>query len=93
MRGFKSIFCKDSCVSYISGSSEDFGENDSSQAISTVIKCGHCELQQMVLILQSTQIQQAGGMNGNNNLIKYRMEATGNYFGQQRCKKDLYGTD
>ncbi len=46
-------------VSYISGSSEDLGEDDSCQAIPAVVQCGNNQLQKMVLVLQGAQVQQA----------------------------------
>lgn len=46
-------------LSYVSGSSEDLGEDDSCQTVTTVIQCGSDQLQKMVLVLQSTQVQQA----------------------------------
>lgn len=60
---------RESCVDpYISSSSEE--QNDLSQTIITVIHCGECQLQQVLLILQTTQVQQPDRANGNKELIK-----------------------
>lgn len=61
---------RESCVDpYISGSGEDFGQNDSSQTISTVIHRGDCQLQKVLLILQTTHVQQADRVNGSKQLV------------------------
>lgn len=46
-------------VSYISSSSEDLGEDHSSQTISAVVQCGDSKLQHGILVLHRAQIQQA----------------------------------
>lgn len=51
-------------LSYVSSSSEDLGEDDSGQTISTVVQCGYGKFQHSILVLYRAQIQQAANTGG-----------------------------
>lgn len=48
------VFC-----SYVSGSSEDLGQDHSGQTVSAVVQSGYSKFQHSVLVLYRTQVQQA----------------------------------